>query len=102
MIKKKKKLKTEDTTSADIAVQDKPMGQIIRRRYREFDVPEEVFNKFQRGRIRFERWAKFLDLTDDVQRKICEFAKRNGKTVIVLRNSANGALRAIRRRAANE
>jgi hypothetical protein len=98
---KKKKLKTEDTTSADIAVQDKPMGQIIRR-YREFDVPEEVFNKFQRGRIRFERWARFLDLTDEVQRKICEFAKRNGKTVIVLRNSANGALRAIRRRAANE
>lgn len=101
MIKKKKKLKTEDTTSADIAVQDKPMGQIIRR-YREFTVPEEVFNKFQRGRIRFERWSKFLDLDDEVQRKICEFAKRNGKTVIVLRNSANGALRAIRRRAANE
>jgi hypothetical protein len=91
----------ENTVSGDIAIQDKPLAPPLRR-YREFDVAEEVFNKFQRGRVKFERWSKYLDLTDEIQRQIYKYALRNGNSVIVLRNSANGALRAIRRRAANE
>jgi len=88
------------TTSASVQNFDPVLGS--KRKYREFDVPEEVFNKFQKGRVRFERWAQYLDLNDKVQFSIYEYAKKNRNGVIILRNSTNGALRAVRRRATFE
>jgi len=88
------------TTTASVQNFDPVLGS--KRKYKEFDVDEAVFNKFQKGRVRFERWSRFLDMNDEVQRGIYEYAKKNRSGVIILRNSANGALRAIRRRASNE
>jgi hypothetical protein len=73
----------------------------LMRRYRAFDVEPEVFKKFETGRVKFERWSKYLDMNNDNHKKIYEYATKNKKHVIILRNSENGALRAIRRKLAD-
>ena len=66
-----------------------------------FDVPTDVFRRFETGRNKFERWSKYLDLNDESQAEIVSYAKKQPKNTIVLRDSTNGVLRQIRRRAAN-
>lgn len=73
----------------------------INRKYRKFDVSSEVFRRFREGRNKYERWAKFLDSNDEDHKSIKKYATRNPKSVIVLRDSTTGALKAIRRRCAN-
>lgn len=68
------------------------------RRYKTFEVVPETFRKFQKGRIRFERWARYLDLQDQNEKAIYDYATQNRRDVIVLRDNSTGALRAIRRR----
>jgi hypothetical protein len=66
-----------------------------------FDVPTEVFRRFETGRNKFERWSKYLDTSDESQAEILNYAKKQPKNTIILRDSTNGVLRQIRRRAAN-
>jgi hypothetical protein len=71
------------------------------RRYKIFDIPREAFNKFQTGKIRFERWSKYLNLEDSNQKKIYDYATKKPKSMVVLRDSTTGALLAIRKRSKN-
>lgn len=73
-------------------------GGLMRRKYKSFDVDSNLFRKFETGKVKFEHWSKYLDLTNEGHTSIYEYAKKNPTHVIVLRNSDNGALRAIRRR----
>lgn len=73
-------------------------GGLMRRKYKSFDVDSNLFRKFETGKVKFEHWSKYLDLTNEGHTSIYEYAKKNPTQVIVLRNSDNGALRAIRRR----
>lgn len=66
-----------------------------------FDVPTDVFRRFETGRNKFERWSKYLDINDEYQKTIVDYAKTKPKHTIVLRDSNNGAMRQIRRRSAN-
>jgi hypothetical protein len=93
------KQKKEQMTTSAVAIQDKPL---FKRKYRDFDVSTDIFRRFQNGRNKFERWAKYLDLTDSDQKKIYDYARKNRDAVVVLRDSTTGALRAIRQRAAND
>jgi len=90
----------EGMTASAVAMPPQPLGQ--KRKYRDFDVPSEVFRRFQKGRIKFERWSKYLDLNDEGQKEVYEYARKNRSAVVVLRDSTTGALRAIRRRACCE
>lgn len=83
-------------TTGSVAVKPKPLAMV--RRYKEFDVPTDVYRNFDYGRNKYERWKKFLNLEDDEQKKIYDYAKRNPGHIIVLRCSTTGALRSIRRR----
>jgi hypothetical protein len=65
-----------------------------------FDVPTDVFRRFETGRNKFERWSKYLNLEDESQAALYNYAKKNPSNTIVLRDSANGVLRQIRRRSA--
>jgi hypothetical protein len=70
--------------------------------FRLFDVPSEVFRKFETGRNKFERWSRFLDVTQENQKAIYDYAKKNPKRTVVLRDEVTGALRAIRRKSSNQ
>ena len=68
-----------------------------------FDLPSEVFRRFLPGRVKFERWSKFLDLKDEKQNELYLFAKnRDGNTKIVLRDAETGAMKMIRARPLSE
>jgi hypothetical protein len=92
----------DSTTTGSIAIADKPLGTDEKRKRREFVVSAELFNRFQTGRTKFERWSKYLNLQDEVDKEIFDFYSSNRGATIILRNEDNGALRAIRQRAANE
>jgi hypothetical protein len=93
--------KEQIMTTGSVAIYDKPLG-CPKRKYRDFDVPSDVFRRFSTGRKKFERWSKYLNLQDENQKAIYDYARKNRDSVIVLRNSDTGALRAIRPKASNE
>lgn len=78
-------------------------GPVIRRKYKQFDLETETFRKFEKGRMKFERWARFLDLKNENHKAIYDYAYKNRRHdhLIVIRDSATGAMRAIRRRPHN-
>jgi len=75
--------------------------RINKSKRKQFDVPTEVFRRFQTGRNKFERWAKFLNLEDSNQKSIYDYAIRNRDATIILRDSETGAMRSIRPRSSN-
>lgn len=96
------KTTTEDTTTADVAM---PPSNYPRHgdNWKMFTVKPDIFRRFETGRNKFERWSKYLDLQDDTHREIYDYAKKNnGKKTIILQCAETGALRSIRKRAANE
>jgi hypothetical protein len=82
----------EQTTTSAVAITDKPLGTVRNKKYRVFDVSNETFSRFQVGRTKYERWSKFIN---EDERDIVSYYNRNKNSVIVLRNSENGALRAL-------
>ena len=92
----------DTTTTAAVAIADRPLGAKKKKKKQEFIVSDETFNRFNTGRTKFERWSKYLNLEDANEKSIYNFHRRNKDSVIILRNEETGALRAIRPRAANE
>ena len=61
-----------------------------------FNVSDDCFHKFKNGKTKFERWSKYLDLTDESQKKIYDWAKRHHNGTIILKNATTGQVRGIR------
>lgn len=94
--------KTGDTPTMAMPPAINP--QMMRRRYKQFDVDSDTFRKFENGRMKFEHWSNFLNLQNENHKAIYDYAYENRKHdhLIVLKNSDTGALRAIRRPASTE
>lgn len=92
----------DQVTTAAVAITDRPLGAKKKKKYKDFNVPSEIFRRFDTGRNKFERWSKYLDLQDENQKSLYAYAKKNRNSVIILRDETTGALRSIRRRATNE
>ena len=94
----------EEINEADVSVGaggialpvDAVMHKKKKRKYQSFKVSDEVFAKFRNGKTKFERWSKYLDLNDDSQRKIYDYARKNHQGIIVLQNASTGAFRGLR------
>jgi len=56
------------------------------RRFARFTVNDEVYNKFSKGKSKFRKWAEYLNMGDEGQKMIYDFAKKNPKGVIILHN----------------
>lgn len=67
-----------------------------KRKYETFKVSDDVFSKFRNGKTKFERWSKYLDLKDESQKKIYDWARKHHQGVIILQNATTGAVRGIR------
>ena len=72
------------------------MGKKKKRKYETFKVSDNVFSRFRNGKTKFERWSKYLDLSDSSQKKIYDYARKHHNGVIVLQNATTGAVRGIR------
>jgi hypothetical protein len=92
----------DQVTTGSVAIVDMPLGIKKKTKYKDFNVPSDIFRRFDTGRNKFERWSKYLNLEDENQRGLYDYAKKNKNSVIVLRDETTGALRCIRRKASNE
>ena len=61
-----------------------------------FKVSDDCFHKFRNGKTKFERWSRYLDLKDESQKKIYDFARRHHRGNIILQNATTGQVRGIR------
>ena len=61
-----------------------------------YNIEPELFDKFRRGKKKYEKWSKYLDLDDEMQQGIYKTAIKNPKGIIVMKNSETGEVRAIR------
>lgn len=77
-----------------IAMKDKPMMR-LRRKSAEFNVSDDTFNKFKKGKTKFKRWSKYINLDDDVESQIYHYAKKNPHGILVLKD-AKGSTKGIR------
>ena len=83
------------STSSDIDFN--PTGKTKKKKKCEtFSVSDDCFHKFKHGKTKFERWSKYLDLTDKSQKKIYDWAKKHHNGTIILKNATTGAVRGIR------
>ena len=87
----------EMSTSSDVDMNPtgKPKKK-MKKKCETFSVSDDCFHKFRHGKTKFERWSKYLDLTDSSQKKIYDWAKRHHNGTIILKNSQTGAVRGIR------
>lgn len=75
-----------NSTGAGIAGADKPLSKKVVRRKAEFAVSSDTFNKFKKGKTKFQRWSKYLNLEDENEQKIYHYAKKNPRGVLVLKD----------------
>jgi len=92
----------DQVTTGAVAIVDRPLGIKKKTKYKDFNVPSDIFRRFDTGRNKFERWSKYLNLEDENQQALYSYAKRNRSSVIILRDETTGAMRCIRRKASNE
>jgi hypothetical protein len=86
---------TQSVSSGAVAMP--PDVQIWRKkRYKEFAVSDDVYHKFRNGKMKFERWSKYLNLENEAERNIYNYARSNHRGICVLRHEDTGQVRAIR------
>lgn len=83
-------------TTADIAMPLLPLKTDMGDKYQRFKIPSTVFRKFDRGRKKYQRWKVFLDLEDEQQMQIANFARKHRDALIIIEDEITGAMRAVR------
>jgi hypothetical protein len=83
-------------TTADVSMPPMPMKSDYGDKYQHFKIPSTVFCKFDRGRKKYQRWKVYLDLNDQKQLQIAQFARKYRGALIVIEDEYTGAMRAIR------
>ena len=86
----------EDVVSTSSDIDMNRTGKPKKKKTETFKVSDDCFHKFRNGKIKFERWSKYLDMKDESQKKIYDWARKNHRGVIVLQNATTGAIRGIR------
>ena len=89
------KIDESEVTTGDRPGMAMPPTMKKKKKYETFKVSDDVFSKFRNGKTKFERWSKYLDLKDESQKKIYDYAKRHHNGIIILQNATTGAVRGI-------
>ena len=90
------KIDESEVTTGDRPGMAMPPTMKKKKKYETFKVSDDVFSKFRNGKTKFERWSKYLELKDESQKKIYDYAKRHHNGIIILQNATTGAVRGIR------
>ena len=96
----KETLKKEDiaNVAGDGAVSMSPTAKKVKkkRQSKTFNVSPQLFDIFRRGKKKFEKWSRYLNMEDEGHRALYSWAVKNREGIIVLQNSQSGEVRAIR------
>ena len=82
--------------AGDGAVSMPPTARKVKRKSKTFNVSPALFDMFRRGKKKFERWSRYLNMEDEGHRALYTWAVKNREGVIILQNSQTGEVRAIR------
>jgi len=96
----KETLKKENiaNVAGDGAVSMPPTAKRVKkkRKSKQFNVSPALFDMFRRGKKKFEKWSKYLNMEDEGHRALYSWAVKNREGIIILQNSQTGEVRAIR------
>jgi len=95
----KETLKKEDiaNVAGDGAVSMPPTAKKVKKRKsKQFNVSPALFDMFRRGKKKFEKWSKYLNMEDEGHRALYQWAVKNREGIIILQNAQTGEVRAIR------
>ena len=95
----KETLKKEEiaNVAGDGAVSMPPTAKRVKiRKSKQFNVSPALFDMFRRGKKKFEKWSKYLNMEDEGHRALYSWAVKNREGIIILQNSVTGEVRAIR------
>lgn len=88
-----------------IAGKDIRLGKKIKRRKelekyegKVFTVPSDLFERLKEGKIRGDRWSRYVDESSDLGRDIKTFSLRNPRLPVVIRNEETNELVFLRRK----
>lgn len=56
------------------------------RKFGAFNVPDQVFRRFAKGKKKFTKWSDYLNTEDEEESKVYDYARKNPKGVLVLKN----------------
>lgn len=73
---------TGSGVSTDIPVAKLKNG----RRYAAFVVNDNVFKRFQKGKKKFTKWSDYLNMEDEGEKLIYNYAKKHPKGILILKN----------------
>ena len=86
----------EMNTSSDVDMNPTGKPKKKMKKCETFNVSDDCYHKFRHGKTKFERWSKYLDLSDSSQKKIYDWAKKHHNGTIILKNAQTGQVRGIR------
>jgi hypothetical protein len=95
----KETLKKEEiaNVAGDGAVSMPPTAKRVKKRKsKQFNVSPALFDMFRRGKKKFEKWSRYLNMEDEGHRALYSWAVKNREGIIILQNSVTGEVRAIR------
>ena len=74
--------------AGDGAVSMPPTAKKVKKRKsKTFNVSPQLFDIFRRGKKKFEKWSKYLNMEDEGHRSLYQWAVKNREGIIVLQNS---------------
>jgi hypothetical protein len=57
-----------------------------KKKFQAFTVNDDIFRRFKNGKSKYRKWEEYLNLEDEGQKAIYDWARKNPKGVIVLKN----------------
>ena len=94
----KETLKREDiaNVAGDGAVSMPATAKKVKRKSKTFNVSPDLYDMFRRGKKKFEKWSKYLNMEDEGHRALYAWAIKNPQGILVIQNSQSGEIRALR------
>jgi hypothetical protein len=82
--------------SGGVDLEPKASAGLLRRKVKVFNVSNNLYSKFIAGKKKYTRWSNYIDMTNEGDKELYDYARKNHRAVIILQNSDNGLKKAIR------
>lgn len=66
-----------------------------KKKFASFDVSSDTFKNFKNGKSKYRKWSSYLNLSDDTHKQIYNYAKKNPRGILVLKDE-QGNMKGIR------
>lgn len=74
-----------NVTGAGVST-DAPVIRRKAKRFARFTVNDDLYNRFGNGKAKFRKWSSYLNLENEGEKMIYDFARKNPNGVIILHN----------------